>query len=161
MKTGEGTGEEQAKPTRKLLTNGVDPSIGADTQFKAGESGNPKGRPKGKSLSKTIQELLDDENFIERLDQKIKERFGEGVDGPDPEFQGTPMRAMITTAVIEAIDPTLQPKARASAREWLGKYGFGTKVDVTSKGERISDAPKIISIINARPDDASVEAEAS
>ncbi|TFC29361.1 hypothetical protein E3O25_05475 [Cryobacterium sp. TMT1-3] len=60
---------------------------------------------------------------------------------------------MITTAVIEAIDRTSDQKARANAREFLGKFGYGSKVDITSKGERITEVPKIISVINARPGD--------
>jgi len=134
-----------------------DPNMGKDTRFKPGQSGNPKGRPKGKSLSATIQEMLDDDTFIDRL----AEALPDDVKKPDPDFQGTPMKAMITTAIIEAIDPNRKAGDRHMSRDWLAKYGYGTKVDVTSKGERISDAPKIISVINARPDDASTETEAS
>jgi hypothetical protein len=134
-----------------------DPNVGKDTQFKEGQSGNPAGRRKGKSLSKTIQEMLDDPGFIDRLSEKIKDK----TKLPDPEFQSTPMKAMVATAIIESINSNEHPKTRADARRFLAQFGYGTKVDVTSKGERITDAPKIISIINARPTDASVEAETS
>lgn len=105
--------------------------------------------------------MMDDPKFIERLSQGIKERTG--IDPSlDPEFQGTPMKAIITVALIEAMNPNIHPETRNKARTWIGKFGYGTKVDITSDGERITETPKIISIINARPDDAPpVEAEAS
>lgn len=135
-----------------------DPNLGKETQFKQGESGNPDGRPKGrKSLSTMIQDMLDDPKFIERLSEKVRSRVVDA-EAPDPEFQGTPMKAIISTALIEAMNPNEQAKARAAAREWIAKYGYGTKVDVTSKGERISDQPKIISVIQPRGGDAATEA---
>lgn len=157
MKDDDLSGQQQAR--NKRLPVHLDPSQGEQTQFKPGQSGNPKGRPKGrKSLSTMIQDMLDDEKFIDRLSEKIKQRVIDAEE-PDPEFQGTPMKAIITTALVEAIDPTNQPKARASAREWLAKYGFGTKVDVTSDGKRISEAPKVISVIHARQGDAPTKLE--
>lgn len=151
-------GTQAALPPRTgRFGDDKDPDIGAKTRFKPGQSGNPAGSKKGKSLSATIQEMLDDETFIDKLHEKVKERFLHA-DGPDPVFQSTPMKAMITTAMIEAIDPSAAPSVRKDAREFLAKYGYGTKVDITSKGERISDTPKIISVINARPDDAPAQA---
>lgn len=137
-----------------------DPNLGADTRFKPGESGNPKGRPKGKTLSATIQEMMNDEGFIDRLHDKVKKRFVQG-DGPDPVYQSTPMKAMITIAMIEAMDPSAPPQVRKDARNYLATFGWGTKVDVTSKGERISETPKIVSPIAARESDAATQAEAS
>lgn len=156
-------GQQAALPPRTgRFGDDKDPNLGKDTQFRKGQSGNPAGRKKGvKLLSTVIQELMDDERFIERLSEKIKTRVVDAED-PDPEFQGTPMKAIISTAIVEAMDPTMPYKARAAARDYLGRFGYGTKIDLTSDGERISESPKVISIINARPGDAALpEAEAS
>lgn len=157
MDTSGNAGGEQAVnlPAKRTGRFGddKDPNLGADTRFKPGQSGNPAGRQKGKSLSSTIQDMLDDEKFIERLSEGVKDKVLQA----DPDFQGTPMRAMITAALIEAINLKNQPQARHAARDWLAKYGYGTKVDVTSKGERISDTPKIISVIQPRGGDAATE----
>ena len=47
------------------------------------------------------------------------------------------MKAIIATAIIEAMNPSGQYKARAAAREWNGKFGYGTKVDVTSDDQAL------------------------
>src|SRR5664280_3740012 len=94
------SGGQQAGLVRRTGRFGddKDPNMGADTQFKPGESGNPDGRPKGRqSLSTTIQEMLDDPKFIEKLNSTIQEKVKQA----DPDFQGTPMKAIITTAIIE------------------------------------------------------------
>lgn len=136
-----------------------DPDLGKDTRFKPGQSGNPAGLRKGtKHLSTMIQEMMNDPQFIERLSQGIKEKTG--IDPElDPEFQGTPMKAIITVAMIESMNPNIHPVARDKARSWVGKFGYGTKVDITSDGERITETPKIISIINARPSDDAAQSE--
>ncbi|GAA1099824.1 DUF5681 domain-containing protein [Tsukamurella spumae] len=154
------SGEEQA--TKRLGSGEFDPNIGAKTQFKAGQSGNPAGRPKGrKSLSSTIQDLLNDERFIERLSGKLQDE----VKKADPEFQGTAMKAIVTTAMIEAFNPNNPHQARHAARDWLAKYGYGTKIDLVSDGERVEVAPLVISKIKPRGHDndgaAEAQAEAS
>ncbi|WP_127886370.1 DUF5681 domain-containing protein [Rathayibacter festucae] len=111
------SGDQQAgeKP-KKLLNSGVDPSVGAATQFKPGVSGNPAGRPKGSiSLSQRIQQMLNDEDFEALL--------------PDPErgfkeFRGAPAIAIIKAAIIRAATGDLK------AADWLAKYGYGTKIDM-------------------------------
>ncbi|QOH56238.1 DUF5681 domain-containing protein [Rhodococcus rhodochrous] len=159
MAAGGKSGGEQADnlPIRRTGRFGddKDPNMGKDTQFKPGQSGNPKGGPKGKKLSTVIQEMLNDESFIERLAEKLPDNKK-----PDPDFQGTPMKAIVATAIIESFDPSGQYKARAAAREWIGKYGFGTKIDVTSDGERVEVAPLVISSIKSRgTGDAAAETE--
>ena len=155
------TGGNQADGQRRTGRFGddKDPDVGRDTQFKPGQSGNPAGKPKGRrNLSTVIQEMLNDEKFIERLSDMIPDE----VKKADPEFQGTPMKAIITTAMIEAFDPTNPHKARHAARDWLAKYGYGTKIDVTSDGERIEVAPLVISKIKPRglDDDGAAPAQA-
>lgn len=117
--TGGNTGGNQAGsfPVKRTGRFGddKDPNLGEETRFKKGQSGNPKGRAKGKALSKTIQDMLGDENFIERLADALPEDMKK----PDPEYQGTPMKAIIATALIEPINPASQPKARQAARDWL------------------------------------------
>lgn len=157
------SGGQQAEEPRRTGRFGddKDPNLGRDTQFKPGQSGNPAGKPKGRrNLSTMIQEMLNDERFISRLSGMIPEE----VKRADPEFQGTPMKAIITTALIEAFDPTCKPAARQQARDWIAKYGYGTKIDVTSDGERLEMPPLVISKIKPRDQSdaaSTAEAEAS
>lgn len=155
------SGGNQADDQRRTGRFGddKDPNLGRGTQFKPGQSGNPAGKPKGRrNLSTVIQEMLNDEKFIERLSDKLQDE----VKKADPEFQGTPMKAIITTAMIEAFNPNNPHKARHAARDWLAKYGYGTKIDVTSDGERLEVAPLVISNIKPRglDDDGATEAQA-
>lgn len=119
------TGDQQASTQpQKLLTNGVSPDVGAATQFKPGQSGNPAGRPKGsKNLSTLIQNMLMDEEFTTMLP--------DARDGWK-EFKGAPAKAIVHTAMIRAIQGDLK------AAEWLAKYGHGTKVEVDAT---IHEAP--------------------
>ena len=90
-----------------------------DTQFKPGESGNPAGKPKGtKHISTWIQEMLNDPDF----ELKLK-------DGTI--LKGAPLAAIIKTAVAKAVSGDMR------AFDILGKYGFGTKLDVTTNGKEL------------------------
>lgn len=137
----------KAPKPKKLLNGGVDPAVGQATQFQPGQSGNPDGRPPGrKSLSAWIQEMLNDESFTALL--------------PDPrhgykEFKGRPVEAIIQTAMVRAL------VGEKESREWLAKYGYGTKIDVTSDGERVQVAPIVVSDIAPREADAPAQTEAS
>lgn len=145
------TGGWQAGLTRRTGRFGddKDPNVGADTQFKPGQSGNPAGPKKGrKSLSTVIQEMMNDPKFIDKLSEKVKEKAGIA----DEDFQDTPMKAIITTALLEAMHPSNDPAARGRARDWLRKAGYGDKIDITSDGERLQQAPIVVSTIHPRPD---------
>ena len=113
------SGAKQASVSKKMLKGGVDPSIGKPTQWKPGESGNPAGKPKGAmSLSKRIQQMMDDEDFTTYL--------------PDTrdgwkEFKGAPAIAIINTALIKAV------QGDEKSREWLAKYGYGNKIELTGE----------------------------
>ena len=101
--------------------------------WKKGQSGNPKGPPKGNvHLSTHIRRLLHDPDFT------VKLMNGE-------EYTGLPIIAIIKVAVIKAIN------GDKDAREWLAKYGWGTKIDVTSNGDPI----KPIIVIKSYDDDDS------
>lgn len=140
-------GANQAPPPKKLLDGNVDPMVGKATQFKPGQSGNPAGRPPGvKRLSTWIREMLNDEEFI-ALIPDVREGY--------KEFKGRPVEAIIKTAMVRAL------AGEKESREWLAKYGYGTKIDVTSDGERVQMAPLVISEIVPRDDDAEPQAEAS
>lgn len=87
------------------------------SQFKPGQSGNPAGPPKGnKHISTWIQEMLNDPDF----ELKLK-------DGTI--LKGAPLAAIIKTAVAKAVSGDMR------AFDILGKYGFGTKIDLTNNGK--------------------------
>ena len=87
--------------------------------WQPGQSGNPSGKPKGtKHLSSRIQEMLLDDSF----EQKLK-------DGTI--LNGAPINAVLRTLVIKAVDGDLR------AFDLLAKYGYGTKVDITSEGKTL------------------------
>ena len=101
-----------------------DPSIGKDTQFKPGQSGNPAGMPKGyKRLSTWIQELANDEEFETGIfDSKVGYR----------DYKGAPIKAIVSVTLQKAVN------GDEKAREWIGRYyGDSQKFDVVSDGERI------------------------
>jgi hypothetical protein len=89
---------------------------------KKGEVRNPKGKPKGTlHLSTHIKNMLEDDSFEMKLE-----------DGTI--FTGAPVKAVIKTAIIKAASGDMR------AFDMLGKYGYGTSVDVTSGGEVIKGA---------------------
>lgn len=96
------------------------------TQFKPGQSGNPKGLPKGtKHISTWIQELMHDEKFEANiLDAKTGIR----------EYKGAPIRAIIQVATVKAVN------GDAKAMDLLMKYGWNPKqeIDITSNGETVA-----------------------
>lgn len=92
-----------------------------DTQWKPGESGNPAGKPKGAlHLSTHIQNLLNDPDFT-TLVSDPKEGW--------KEVKGAPVKAIIRALIIKAMDGDVK------AFDALGKYGYGTKMDVTTNGK--------------------------
>lgn len=82
-----------------------------------GETPNPKGPPKGiLHISTHIQKLLNDPEFA-----------------PDTlngrEFKGTPLKAIILTAIQKAKD------GDNKWAEWLAKHGYGEKINLEHSGE--------------------------
>jgi len=74
--------------------------------WKPGQSGNPAGKPKGtKHISTLIQELLNDEKFSVSVNGK--------------RYRGVPIKAMIKTQVILAMD------GNTRAFDILLKHGWG------------------------------------
>lgn len=95
-----------------------------DTQFKPGQSGNPKGLPKGTlHISTHIQNMLNDDEFSMWLSD-ARDGF--------KEYKGAPLKAIIMTAIKLAASTT---KEGAAAREWLAKYGYGQKFEVEHTGD--------------------------
>lgn len=110
-----------------------------DTQFQPGESGNPAGKPKGAvHLSTRIQNMMDDPEFQVYL-QHPTEGF--------VPFKGAPAEAIIRTALQKAA------AGDKDAREWLAKYGYGTKVEL---GGRV-DGNLVIKMVSYedQPEDGS------
>lgn len=92
--------------------------------WKPGQSGNPAGKPKGAlNLSTHIKNMLNDEEFSMWL-QDPREGF--------IEYKGAPVKAIVNTTIKLAAD---KGKDAAAAREWLAKYGYGTKIEVEHSGE--------------------------
>lgn len=88
--------------------------------IKPGEVRNPTGRPKGSiSLSTRIRQMMNDDNFVFRNNK------GEII------LEGRPMDVIVAQAMLKA------SKGDMKAFDMLGKYGFGTKVDVTTKGNAL------------------------
>jgi hypothetical protein len=106
---------------------------------KKGEVRNPKGKPKGTiHLSTHIQNLLNDEKFEAWIpDARV------GV----KEYKGAPVKAILSALVIKAMAGDVK------AFDALAKYGYGTKLDITSLGEKLETAPLIVSEIKSRGQD--------
>jgi len=82
--------------------------------WQPGQSGNPAGKPKGtKHLSKWIQEMMEDESFEQKL-----------ADGTV--LKGAPVKAIVMTLLTKGVAGDMR------AIDLLGKYGYGSKLDVTS-----------------------------
>lgn len=97
------------------------------TQFQPGQSGNPAGKPKGtKHLSTWIQDLMEDESFNASIFDINKGYV---------EFKGAPAKAIVTVAVHKAV------AGDEKAREWLGKYGYGTKLELANNPENPITSP--------------------
>lgn len=81
------------------------------------------GKPKGTlSLSTHIKNMLNDPEFELYIEDRLEGYRKE---------KGAPIKAIVKTAVIKAV------AGDEKAREWLAKYGYGAKLDVTSDGERV------------------------
>lgn len=88
--------------------------------WKPGQSGNPAGKPRGtKHLSTWIQEMMEDDTFTHKLasGQTKKE---------------APVKAIVSTLIKKAIEGDMR------AIDLLAKYGYGTKLDLTSKDQPLS-----------------------
>lgn len=114
-----------------------------------GQSGNLKGRPKGvRNLSTLIQQLLADEELMDKI-AKSKPGYWDQLPAKNA------ANAIVAAMMIKALSGEI------AAANWLSKYGFGDKVDITSDGERLEMTPVIVSDIVPREinDDAETEAE--
>ena len=125
------SGQKQVEVSKKKLPIHLDPSQGKATQFKPGQSGNPNGRPKGAiSLSTRIQNMLNDENFETYLPD-ARDGF--------KHFKGAPAQAIIQTAMIKAM------QGDTKSADWLAKYGYGTKVELSGEdGGPVSAVVRIV-----------------
>lgn len=113
----------------------TDPSVGEDTQFKPGESGNPSGKPKGtKHVATWIQEMLNDEGF-EALLADPKEGW--------KTYKGAPMKAIVQVMAIKAMGGDVK------AFDVLSKYGWGTKMVHANDPESPITNPADKSLVDA------------
>jgi len=107
-----------------MIGKDQEPTIGKDTQFKPGESGNPDGLPKGtKHLKTLIQEIgnnIDWDKTTLKDKDKMKQMYG-----------NNGWTALIYVAFTKAL------AGDAKAMEWLAKNGYGTNIDLTSNGENL------------------------
>jgi hypothetical protein len=90
--------------------------------WQPGQSGNPSGKPKGtKHLSTWIREMLEDENFSTRY--LVGYRL--------QDYKGAPMQAILQTLITKAIGGDIR------AFDLLAKYGYGTRVDLTTMNKEL------------------------
>ena len=95
------------------------------TRWQAGQSGNPAGKPKGtKNLSSWIRDMLEDESFTQKL------KNGKTV-------KGAPVQAVVKTLIEKAIQGDMK------AFDLLARYGYGTKVDVTTASTNVNLYPDL------------------
>jgi hypothetical protein len=112
--------------------------------FKPGQSGNPAtqfkpgvqppggGKPKGaKHLSTWIQELLNDEQFETVIIDAKK-----GV----VEYKGAPLKAILAAQIQMALH-SKDESIRLKAFDMLGKYGYGTKLELANNPENPITSP--------------------
>lgn len=93
-----------------------------NTQFKPGESGNPKGLAKGtKHINTWVQEMLEDEDFEAWINDPK-----EGV----IKFKGAPIKAIIKAQVIKAVN------GDTKAYDSLHKSGYSQKIEQENSGEQ-------------------------
>lgn len=90
------------------------PSV--EHQYKPGQQGSVGGH---KHLSTTIQEMLEDGTFEDKLHDGRK-------------LKGKPSRLIVRAMIKLAV------QGNVKAADWLAKYGYGTKIDLTSDGQPIS-----------------------
>lgn len=100
------------------------------TQFKKGQSGNPKGRPKGgANLSTIIKELENDDYDWSLIPVKQKDVIAKF---------GAPWRAIVGIALAKACSGDIK------AAEWLAKFGYGETTRITG----MNDGEIRIKIVN-------------
>lgn len=96
-------------------------------KFKPGESGNPAGKPKGaRHLSTIIQELEADIDW-DLTSLKSKEELSK-------KYGKNGMKALVMVAFSKAMSGDTR------AMDWLARYGYGNKLDITTGGEKLNIA---------------------
>jgi hypothetical protein len=101
----------------------------SESARKAGQKSSKKG---SKHLSTHIKQMLEDENF------ELKMKDGSIL-------KGRPVEAIIKTAVAKAVSGDMR------AFDMLGKYGYGSKLDITSDGEKLEGV--VVEIVKSKDTD--------
>lgn len=110
---------------------------GKKNQWQPGQSGNPAGKPKGaRHLRSIIQDMLGDDDFEQKL-----------ADGTI--LKGAPIKAITKAAIAVAQSPG--KKESAAAREWLAKYGIGTRMDIDQKLEASGEVTIVLESNEPKP----------
>lgn len=106
--------------------------------FQPGQSGNPAGKPKGlKNWSTVVQELLDDEELLERLLTEDKPKWLDGMKSKRA------AEAIVAAMVIRSVG------GDHKAAEWLRKTGYGDRLVLEDPDGLFKQSKLTVEIVDA------------
>lgn len=126
-----------------MIGKHVPPSVGANTQFQPGQSGNPAGKPKGRrSLSTIIRDMLEEEMNWDLLPNDFKsEEFRQKYGGRSA------WEALVYTAYARSMAGDVK------AMQWLSRSGYGDRMTIENEQGFFSTNKLEIEIVESKATD--------